>query len=47
MRKKELAVLDEVLDRVAEAVETVIVSGVAAAMNKWNGPAGSDSSKAD
>ncbi len=37
MRKKELAVLDEVLDRVAEAVETVIVSGVAAAMNKWNG----------
>ena len=48
MRKKELAVLDEVLDRVAEAVETVIVSGVAAAMNKWNGPpAGSDSSKAE
>jgi PTH1 family peptidyl-tRNA hydrolase len=46
MRKKELAVLDEVLDRVAEAVETVIVSGVAAAMNKWNGPAGNDSSKA-
>jgi peptidyl-tRNA hydrolase, PTH1 family len=40
MRKKELAVLDEVLDRVAEAVETVIVSGVGAAMNKWNGPAG-------
>ena len=28
MRKKELAVLDEVLDRVADAVETVIVSGV-------------------
>jgi peptidyl-tRNA hydrolase, PTH1 family len=47
MRKKELAVFDEVLDRVAEAVETVIVSGVAAAMNKWNGPAGSDSSKAE
>jgi PTH1 family peptidyl-tRNA hydrolase len=47
MRKKELAVLDEVLDRVAEAVETVIVSGVAAAMNKWNRPAGSDSSKAE
>jgi peptidyl-tRNA hydrolase, PTH1 family len=37
MRKKELAILDEVLDRVAEAVETVIVSGVGAAMNKWNG----------
>ena len=40
MRKKELAVLDEVLDRVAEAVETVIVSGVSAAMNECNGPAG-------
>jgi PTH1 family peptidyl-tRNA hydrolase len=38
MRKKELAVLDEVLDRVADAVETVIVSGVSAAMNRWNGP---------
>jgi PTH1 family peptidyl-tRNA hydrolase len=47
MRKKELAVLDEVLDRVAEAVETVIVSGVAAAMNKWNGPAGNGSSKGE
>jgi PTH1 family peptidyl-tRNA hydrolase len=43
MRKKDLAVLDEVLDRVAEAVETVIVSGVPAAMNKWNGPSGNDS----
>ena len=40
MRKKELAVLDEVLDRVAEAVGTVIVSGVTAAMNKWNGSPG-------
>jgi PTH1 family peptidyl-tRNA hydrolase len=40
MRKKELAVLDEVLDRAADAVETVIVSGVGAAMNRWNGPAG-------
>lgn len=40
MRKKELAVLGEVLDRVAEAVETVIVSGVAVAMNKWNGTSG-------
>jgi peptidyl-tRNA hydrolase, PTH1 family len=47
MRKKELAVLDEVLDRVADAVETVIVSGVSAAMNKWNGPAGNGSSKAE
>lgn len=47
MRKKDLAVLDEVLERVADAVETVIVSGVAAAMNQWNGPAGSGSSKAE
>jgi PTH1 family peptidyl-tRNA hydrolase len=52
MRKKELTVLDEVLDRVAEAVETVIVSGVAVAMNKWNGTSGNgpgrnDSSKAE
>ena len=47
MRKKDLAVLDEVLDRVAEAVETVIVSGVPAAMNKWNGPSGNDSPKSE
>jgi peptidyl-tRNA hydrolase, PTH1 family len=47
MRKKELAVLDEVLDRVAEAVETVIVSGVAAAMNKWNGASGNGSSNTE
>ena len=47
MRKKELAVLDEVLDRVAEAVETVIVSGVGAAMNKWNGPSGNGFPKAE
>jgi PTH1 family peptidyl-tRNA hydrolase len=40
MRKKELAVLDEVLDRAADAVETVIVSGVGAAMNRFNGAAG-------
>jgi peptidyl-tRNA hydrolase, PTH1 family len=43
MRKKDLAVLDEVLDRVAEAVETVIASGVNAAMNRWNGPPGNGS----
>jgi peptidyl-tRNA hydrolase, PTH1 family len=42
MRKKELAVLDEVLDRAADAVETVIVSGVGAAMNRFNGPAGAE-----
>ncbi len=40
MRKKDLAVLDEVLDKVADAVETVIVSGISAAMNKWNGASG-------
>jgi len=40
-------VLDEVLDRVAEAVETVIVSGISAAMSKWNGPPGNGSSKAE
>jgi len=43
MRKRDLAVLDEVLDRVADAVETVIESGVGAAMNKWNGPLGNGS----
>ena len=45
MRKRDLTVLDEVLDRVADAVETVIVSGVSAAMNKWNGLSGNGSSK--
>ena len=43
MRKRDLAVLDEVLDRVAEAVETVIASGVSAAMNRWNGTLGNGS----
>jgi peptidyl-tRNA hydrolase, PTH1 family len=47
MRKKDLAALDEVLDRVAEAVETVIVSGVSAAMNKWNGSTGNGSPKTE
>jgi peptidyl-tRNA hydrolase, PTH1 family len=36
MRKQELAVLDEVLDRVRGAVETVLTEGVGAAMNKFN-----------
>ncbi len=40
MRKKDLAALDLVLDRVADAVETVIVDGVQTAMNRWNGAAG-------
>jgi PTH1 family peptidyl-tRNA hydrolase len=36
MRKQELAVLDEVLDRVKIAVETVLTKGVSAAMNEFN-----------
>jgi peptidyl-tRNA hydrolase, PTH1 family len=35
-RKKELAVLDEVLDRVAEAVEVALKEGAGAAMNRFN-----------
>lgn len=36
MRKQELAVMDEVLDRVKVAVETVLTKGVNAAMNEFN-----------
>jgi len=36
MRKADLAVLDEVLDRVARAVEVVLSAGVNAAMNEFN-----------
>ena len=36
MRKVELAVLDEVLDRVKNAVEVVLTKGVSAAMNEFN-----------
>lgn len=36
MRKIELAVLDEVLDRAAQAVEMVVGQGIAAAMNQFN-----------
>jgi PTH1 family peptidyl-tRNA hydrolase len=36
MRKTELAVLDEVLDRAAQAVEMVVGQGIAAAMNQFN-----------
>ena len=36
MRKAELAVLDEVLDDVQSAVETILTQGVAAAMNRFN-----------
>jgi PTH1 family peptidyl-tRNA hydrolase len=36
MRKQELAVLDEVLDRARSAVEMVLTQGVGAAMNEFN-----------
>jgi PTH1 family peptidyl-tRNA hydrolase len=36
MRKQELAVIDEVLDRVKSAVEMVLTKGVGAAMNEFN-----------
>jgi PTH1 family peptidyl-tRNA hydrolase len=36
MRKQELAVLDEVLDRARGAVEVVLTEGVSAAMNRFN-----------
>ena len=50
LRKQELAVLDEVLDRVEDAVKAVLTEGVSAAMNRFNrrpdGPEdGSDQSK--
>jgi PTH1 family peptidyl-tRNA hydrolase len=36
MRRQELATLDEVLDRVREAVEAILTKGVSAAMNEFN-----------
>ena len=36
MRRQELAVLDEVLDRVRGAVEAILTRGVSAAMNEFN-----------
>jgi peptidyl-tRNA hydrolase, PTH1 family len=36
LRKKDLAALDEVLDRVAQAVEAVATKGITAAMNEFN-----------
>jgi len=36
MRKQELVVLDEVLDRVRNAVEEMLTKGVGAAMNEFN-----------
>ena len=35
-KKKDLAVVDEMLDRAAEAVEAILLEGPAAAMNKFN-----------
>ena len=40
MRKQELAVLDEVLDRVRGAVEAILSQGVSAAMNEFNRSSG-------
>ena len=37
MRRQELAVMDEVLDRARDVVESVIRKGAAAAMNEFNG----------
>jgi len=42
MRKAELAVLDEVLDRVRSAVEAILTQGVSAAMNEFNRPPGGE-----
>ncbi len=36
LRKKDLATLDEVLDRVTQAVEAVAAKGITAAMNEFN-----------
>jgi PTH1 family peptidyl-tRNA hydrolase len=36
MGKRDLAVLDEVLDRVAAAVRKIVEDGPAAAMNEFN-----------
>ena len=41
MRRQELAVLDEVLDRARNAVEAVLTRGVGAAMNEFNQKQGS------
>jgi PTH1 family peptidyl-tRNA hydrolase len=45
LRKQELAVLDEVLDRARSAVEVVLTKGVGAAMNEFNRKAASDGEK--
>jgi len=40
LRKQELAVLDEVLDRAARAVEVILTRGAGPAMSEFNGNAG-------
>jgi PTH1 family peptidyl-tRNA hydrolase len=42
MRRQELALLDEVLDRVRSAVEAILAQGVSAAMNEFNRPTGGE-----
>ena len=42
MRRQELAVLDEVLDRVRSAIEAVLSQGLSAAMNEFNRPPGGE-----
>jgi PTH1 family peptidyl-tRNA hydrolase len=42
MRKAELAVMDEVLDRVSRAVDAILTHGVSAAMNEFNRAVGSE-----
>ena len=44
-RKDELEKIDIAVSRAAEAVQTWATEGVAAAMNRFNGPAGSDASE--
>ena len=36
MRKADLAILDEALDRTEQAVRQIVTEGAAAAMNEWN-----------
>ncbi|MDR3745067.1 MAG: aminoacyl-tRNA hydrolase [Acidobacteriaceae bacterium] len=45
MRKAELVLLDEVLDRVNRAVEAILAQGVSAAMNEFNRTVASESSE--
>jgi len=45
MRKAELVLLDEVLDRVNRAVEAILSQGVSVAMNEFNRTVASESSE--